>query len=139
MTTTGKLRGLSGWIKPSRNPVASSMAGHTMICLGGCAMFKIDQESLINAVCTWGKEAQIRQTKEECAELIVALSHYQRSPTIETTTQVAEEIADVLIMMHQLAIIFSSSAVYQQVDVKMKRLKERIDNAIPGHNASTRG
>lgn len=94
-------------------------------------MFKIDQTTLIKTVCTWGERAQIRQAKEECAELIVALSHYQRNPATETINHVAEEIADVLIMMHQLTIIFSPPAVHRQIDAKMKRLKDALARRGP--------
>lgn len=47
---------------------------------------------------------QIRQAAEELAELIVALHHYERvyNSGLDASMHVAEEIADVEIMMEQI-------------------------------------
>lgn len=53
----------------------------------------------------WGLESQVRQTIEELAELMLALCKKLRgSDNIE---QIAEEIADVEIMLEDLASAFS--------------------------------
>jgi NTP pyrophosphatase (non-canonical NTP hydrolase) len=47
-----------------------------------------------------GEEAQLRQTIEELAELIVEISHYQRGRI--SVLGLRDEIADVEIMLEQL-------------------------------------
>jgi len=86
-------------------------------------MFKIDPDILVAAICSWGGLAQIEKAREECRELIEALDDYLANPTAETINHVAEETADVLIMTHQLAMIFSPSSVHLWVKMKMERLK----------------
>ncbi|MDR1946416.1 MAG: hypothetical protein LBQ51_04535, partial [Desulfovibrio sp.] len=56
----------------------------------------------------WGLEAQLRQLQEECAELIVAVSHLirNRSGAIDA---VSEEMADVRIILDQCWIAFDRS------------------------------
>jgi len=51
----------------------------------------------------WGTQAQVLMMVEEAAELVVALLHYRRGRA--TVEQVAEEIADVWIMAHQMRIV----------------------------------
>ena len=72
-----------------------------------------------------GSVAQTNQAIEEMAELIVAINHYRRGRCM--SDEVIEEIADVLIMMHQLALIFSEKAVMQKVEEKMQRLVEQLE------------
>lgn len=119
-------------------------------------MFKIDPDILVQVICRFGQDLQIRKAQEECQELIEALRDHLRRPTAETIDHVAEEIADVLIMTHQLAMIFSPSGVHHQVDKKMRRLKgclalggevqingkmkdEGAGHEISGHHEHSRG
>lgn len=50
----------------------------------------------------YGLSAQIDQTQEECAELIVALNKWKRSKGKIDLKAVAEELADVSIMVEQI-------------------------------------
>lgn len=50
----------------------------------------------------YGLPAQIDQTQEECAELIVALNKWKRSNSKIELRALAEELADVSIMVEQL-------------------------------------
>lgn len=43
-----------------------------------------DSDLLRQAVNTWGIKSQLQMAQEECAELVVAVSHYQRNPTPAT-------------------------------------------------------
>lgn len=79
---------------------------------------------LIQAIEAWGVENQINLAQEECAELIVALSHNWRG----REANVVEEIADVQILLDQLKCIFGVGAVEIAIDKKMERLKERLAN-----------
>lgn len=83
----------------------------------------IDQQILLQAIETWGIESQIVLAMEECAELIVALSHDWRGRCAD----VLQEIADVQILLDELKIIFGKENVEQLINQKMKRLKQRLD------------
>ena len=60
-----------------------------------------ESEILIAAIRTFGEKAQEGVAIEECAELIQAISHKHRG----RENNIAEEIADVEIMLEQLKII----------------------------------
>lgn len=53
------------------------------------------------AVKKWGMDAQLLQTQEEAAELIVAISHFRRGRT-GSKEKMLEEIADMEIMLEQM-------------------------------------
>lgn len=86
------------------------------------------QENVVlhQAVEKWGNEAQVNQAIEEMGELIVALNHYRRGRA--KRTQVQEEIADVMIMAEQLAIIFGDVQVQLKRYDKFSRLAQRLSN-----------
>lgn len=77
------------------------------------------------ALKTYGIEAQTRQTVEECAELIVALSQLPRGRT--DAEAIVDELADVQIMVWQLALHYGLSHVDARVDFKLRRLQARLD------------
>ena len=81
------------------------------------------------AVHTFGKESQKLIAIEEMSELIKALSKDTRYPNDpEVLDNVAEEIADVLIMLDQLKLIFQcSDAVREHKRKKTKRLANLIN------------
>lgn len=58
------------------------------------------------AIEKWGTEAQLWLYIEEQGELAHAMSRYRRDPTDATLEAVAEEIADVTIMLGQLLVLF---------------------------------
>ena len=89
-------------------------------------MIKEDKIELYKkAIATYGKEAQIGMAFEEMGELIVALNHYKRDRS--DIQSIKEEIADVQIMMEQLALIFGS--VNDIKEEKLIRLKTRLNGA----------
>lgn len=68
------------------------------------------------AIAKWGKEHQIRQCMEECAELIQALNKYLRAEgskdiylTEEVMVHARKEMADVSVMLDQMEEIFGDS------------------------------
>lgn len=79
------------------------------------------------AITAYGKDNQIEQTIEECAELIVALRHYQRGK--DTINHVCEEIADVSIMLEQMAVIFPINTIEFQRVEKLKRLNNNLNKS----------
>jgi NTP pyrophosphatase (non-canonical NTP hydrolase) len=74
----------------------------------------------------WGEEAQIKMAIEECAELIVKLAKLGRNKNGSTEADVAEEVADVEIMLSQLRLIFGNDAVELAKKRKLERLLNRV-------------
>lgn len=76
----------------------------------------------------YGARAQSMQTCEECAELIQAVSKLTRGVTEMRILALAEEIADVRIMMSQLMQLFGipEAKISHQIEEKLKRQLERI-------------
>jgi NTP pyrophosphatase (non-canonical NTP hydrolase) len=87
-----------------------------------------DAETLLEALNTFGCEAQVRMLQEECAELIAAINQWWRNRV--DTTAVAEEIADVEIMCAQVRIMVSGAAVDKAKEAKMARLRERLAERV---------
>ena len=83
-------------------------------------------EVYLEALETFGLDSQIKQTVEECAELINALCKFQRGRC--SFPEVVTEIADVIIMAHQMALSFGVEAVEKEIQYKVKRLHGRIQN-----------
>lgn len=89
---------------------------------------KIYQEALNQ----WGMDAQINMAIEEMAELISALEHYRRLKKWghhATAEDVADEVADVEIMMEQLKFMFGFDSLYlfQIKEKKLARVKELLN------------
>ena len=80
------------------------------------------------AVHHYGAEHQKKKAIEEMGELITAISREQDGRA--TTEQVITEIADVQIMMRQLAFIYGIGAVAKEIDRKQRRLLRRIDKEL---------
>ena len=79
----------------------------------------------IKAVQKFGREHQIDKCIEECAELMNELIKQRDKRT--TTENVIDEIADVDIMIGQMKYIFGAERCEARKKVKLKRLKERIE------------
>jgi len=75
----------------------------------------------------WGAEAQYDQAVEECAELIATLKHLRRGRVDETA--VADELADVFLMVGQLVFMLGEERVAAAIDRKILRLRELL--ALP--------
>jgi len=72
----------------------------------------------------WGEEAQFDQAVEECAELITTLKHLRRGRVDETA--VADELADVYLMIGQLSYMIGEEKVAAAVERKILRLREHL-------------
>ena len=73
----------------------------------------------------WGKEAQMRQTMEESAELIVALNKVIRNTG--RVEDVAEEIADVQLMCEEMIELFNiQKEVEGYRQFKIERIQDRL-------------
>lgn len=83
-------------------------------------------ETILRAIKTYGKDSQTQKLFEEMAELQDALCKLARGR--DTRAHVCEEIADVLIMCLQMAQIYGPKAVENWINIKINRLKNRLDN-----------
>lgn len=74
----------------------------------------------------FGNESQIRQTMEECAELIVALNKSLRDPE-NTFKNVLEELADVTIMLEQMKQLYDVDLEFDDIlEEKMDKLRNYL-------------
>ena len=80
--------------------------------------FKLYKE----AVDKWGEEAQINMLNEECGELITAVAQFRRGRT--SHHDVMTELADVFIMVEQIASMMSYDDFEKELDRKLLKLKE---------------
>lgn len=89
----------------------------------------------------YGLKEQLAQTREECAELIVATSKYDRANTgleqIRAEEQIAEEMADVIIMLSQLEYLLRNHVeVGYNIQRKLDRQIQRIADEMSGETES---
>ena len=90
-------------------------------------------EILKSAIARYGKTVQMIIAMEEMAELTKELSKFLRGAHNEDA--IAEEIADVRIMLDQLEIMFDcagAAAVYKAA--KVERLRKRLEDTYHGRN-----
>lgn len=79
------------------------------------------------AIETWGEEPQIDMVGEECSELSAEVSRFMRGRSDET--DLAEEIADVEIMLEQIRLIIDEKEIEVAKDRKLRRLRKRLQEA----------
>lgn len=78
------------------------------------------------AIAKYGYMAQLRQLQEECAELIVAISHYIRDDRDELN-ELNEELADVIIMLMQLVPSYNiQGEITRIIDEKLEKLSKKL-------------
>ena len=88
-----------------------------------------NREILENALTTFGAEAQILMVMEEMAELQKELCKNIRGKA--KVANIAEEIADVQIMLEQMTLLYDCEhAVQANREYKLMRLESRIEAAI---------
>lgn len=83
------------------------------------------------ALWRFGVNRQKVKAMEECGELIVQLAkrHSDNSISLVPPPDVIDEIADVTIMMRQLAIAYGEAEVQQRIDFKVDRLRKLLGAA----------
>jgi NTP pyrophosphatase (non-canonical NTP hydrolase) len=74
---------------------------------------------------TWGVEAQLDMVIEECLELALEVQRDKRGRT--DADKVAEEAADVFIVLHQLIEIVGEDKVQAWVDKKAARVANKLE------------
>lgn len=88
------------------------------------------ETNLLRKICydafdTFGSKAQFTMVVEECGELLNALAKYERGRATEE--ELIDEIADVSIMMDELANHFNWNFFVEKKEYKLLRLKKRIE------------
>ena len=77
----------------------------------------------------WGLAAQVGQTVEECAELIVALQKYiNRTPSPDALENIIDEIADVEMMLAQMRLVFGidDDTLRNRIECKFEKLNQYL-------------
>jgi NTP pyrophosphatase (non-canonical NTP hydrolase) len=77
------------------------------------------------AVGRYGARAQLDQLQEECTELATAVSHERRGRA-GSDHELAEEIADVTIMLCQARMLVPQGLIDAALKTKLLRLEARI-------------
>lgn len=85
-----------------------------------------EKEILSLAITKYGREAQTNMALEEMGELISAINQYRRGRI--KIDALREEIADVIIMATQMAMMYGPCAVEQKKTDKILRLKNRLQD-----------
>jgi hypothetical protein len=80
----------------------------------------------MKALHTWGGEAQENMAIEECSEFIKAICKFRRKDGSEEFKNIIDEVADVTIMMRQMAIALGPEQVEERIAFKVDRLRERL-------------
>ena len=74
------------------------------------------------AIAKWGEEAQVNMLNEECGELITAVAQFRRGRT--SHHDVMTELADVSIMIEQIATMMNYEDFEKEKDRKLIRLRD---------------
>ena len=77
-----------------------------------------------DAVDKWGPATEWRQLQEECGELIAAINRFDRTRCTEA--ELAEEVADVEILIEQARLMLGDELVDTFKRQKLERLAERL-------------
>ena len=82
---------------------------------------------------TWGIENQVMMVMEESGEMLNALGKAYRG-RLESSKEIITELADVSIMVEQMAVYFGYDEFLMEKEMKMQRVKERLAKWKAEHN-----
>lgn len=92
---------------------------------------EVNQMDVINlynqVINTYGIEAQVWMLIEECGELLNAFAKFRRGRS--TKEDIITELADVHIMVEQMAFYFGLNEFTVEKERKLKRLRKRLDSS----------
>lgn len=83
------------------------------------------KELYSKVISKWGIDAQLWMVTEECSELLNAIAKYKRGR--ETQDAILKELADVSIMVEQIACYFCEARFNHFKEAKLQRLLERVE------------
>lgn len=84
-----------------------------------------NKELYKRALDTWGEGSQVMMLVEECGELLNAITKYYRKRV--EIPDVITELADVSIMVEQMAVNFGYADFLKEKQRKLDRLQNRLD------------
>lgn len=84
---------------------------------------------------TYGIDAQKWMLVEECGELLNAISKFQRGRSMKD--EVITELADVSIMVEQMALLFGWKEFENEKGRKLNRLQQRLETCSILNSAKT--
>lgn len=85
-------------------------------------------ELYVDVLKTFGYAGQIMMLVEECGELLSAISKFRRDRATEE--DIVTELADVAIMVEQMAILFGLPEFEKEKNRKLKRLAKRLEEKL---------
>lgn len=88
-------------------------------------MLKREKKLLKKVIEHYGTKSQLGMVQEECAELIQAVSKFNRDGSNANLLNLMEEAEDVQIMLDQLWLMYPRMQSFRRE--KMERMKERIN------------
>lgn len=89
----------------------------------------IDKTVICAAMNKHGFEQQMDMLAEECLELALAIRKARRNNGLmdkEYRANIIDEVADVNIMLEQVNMMFSTTAIQKRIYYKIQRLKNRL-------------
>lgn len=112
-------------ITEDSNPIWEEDVKALNIILNELIIKELNRKIYIKAIERYGLRAQIDMVFEEMSELQKELCKFKRGK--DTIDNIAEEIADVKIMLEQMELAFDiKDKVQFQKDLKSKRLENRL-------------
>lgn len=91
-------------------------------------VYRSNDQMCSDILAYYGHNAQMEKALKELSELDVALGSYMTDgPTVTSADEVIDEIAEVVIMIGQLKLMFGVSKVNDRIEYKLNRQMERID------------
>jgi NTP pyrophosphatase (non-canonical NTP hydrolase) len=95
--------------------------------IGGLILITAENKKVLkDAIERYGEMRQVLKTIEECSELITAILHHFNDGKVKKRF-VAEEVADVMIMCRQMAMILGEELVAACIDEKINRLRINLE------------
>lgn len=96
-----------------------------MTCENGACTFRTDEDIYLDAINVWGAQSRITKLFEEMAELTAAVCHHMEGR--DTVEHIAEEIADVRIMLEQVEFLYQVKPMADKIrEEKLDRLDRTI-------------
>lgn len=77
------------------------------------------------AIEQWGVHPQVRMVFEECSELMNALAKTYRCRA--TKEDVITELADVAILVEQMAVVFGYEEYEKEIERKLEKFKQKLE------------
>lgn len=98
---------------------------------------EIDHELMQQAIDTFGEKNQKAMVLEEALELALSLAKLRRGETGDRLFNLADECADINIMVAQLNLMMPQNIVQDRINFKQNRLRDKIRKKLDGSMPKT--